>query len=152
MSPAELEKYLHEHIPLSKAMETTVISVDDDAVALSAPLEPNLNHRGTAFGGSVATLAILSGWTHVHFKLRREGIETHTVIHESSVHYDKPIQDRLIACCGDLPPEVWARFIRTLKRKGKARIRVQATVHSAGQAACSFQGSYVATLRELSTN
>ena len=112
-------------------METTVISADDEAVALAAPLEPNLNHRGTAFGGSVATLAILSGWTHVHFKLRRAGLKTHTVIHESSVHYDKPIQDRLVARCGDIPLEEWERFTRTLKRKGKARIHVQATVHSA---------------------
>lgn len=128
-------------------MGTTVVSVDDDAVSLAAPLEPNLNHRGTAFGGSVATLAILTGWTHVHFKLRRAGLETHTVIHESAVHYDKPIQDRLIARCGDIPAAEWERFTRTLKRKGKARIRVTATVHSAGVSACSFSGSYVAILR-----
>jgi len=47
MLPAELEQYLHEHIPLSKAMAVFVVSVAQDAVVLGAPLAPNINHRET---------------------------------------------------------------------------------------------------------
>jgi len=50
MSPAELESYLHEHIPLSKAMAVSVAEASVDSVTVSAPLEPNINHRATVFG------------------------------------------------------------------------------------------------------
>jgi len=36
LDPRDLEQYLHEHIPLSKAMQVTVIARDPDRVVLSA--------------------------------------------------------------------------------------------------------------------
>ncbi|WP_436054037.1 YiiD C-terminal domain-containing protein [Phenylobacterium sp. LjRoot225] len=45
---------------MSKAMQVEVIAAKTDATILRAPLEPNINHRETAFGGSVSALAILS--------------------------------------------------------------------------------------------
>jgi len=50
----ELESYLHAHIPLTRAMQVSVVSVEPDSVLLSAPLAPNTNHRDTVFGGSAA--------------------------------------------------------------------------------------------------
>ena len=49
-----LEQYLHAHIPLSAAMGVSVVQVADEAITLSAPLEPNINHRDTVFGGSAS--------------------------------------------------------------------------------------------------
>ncbi|MGK7937166.1 MAG: YiiD C-terminal domain-containing protein [Xenococcaceae cyanobacterium] len=63
-----VENYLHEHIPISQVMAVSVDSLDESRVILSAPLAPNINHRNTAFGGSISTLAILSAWTFVHVK------------------------------------------------------------------------------------
>ena len=83
METGAVEAYLHEHIPLSAAMGTRVVRADPAEVRLEAPLEPNLNHRATAFGGSVAALAILAGWTVVHLRLRTEGVEARTVIQRS---------------------------------------------------------------------
>jgi thioesterase domain-containing protein len=128
-------------------MHASVVSVTPESTTLSAPLDPNLNHRETAFGGSVAALAILSGWTHVHFKLSGEGFETYTVIQDSSVRYDKPIEGPFVVKCGDIDPEEWSRFVRMLSRKGKARIHVGATIESGGEVAGSFKGAYVAILR-----
>jgi thioesterase domain-containing protein len=62
MTPIELERYLHEHIPLSHAMRVGVVTVDAGTVVLRAPLEPNINHRETVFGGSASALAILAAW------------------------------------------------------------------------------------------
>jgi hypothetical protein len=41
MTPAELQKYLHDHIPLSAAMQVSVVEVASDSVIVSAPLSPN---------------------------------------------------------------------------------------------------------------
>ena len=125
-------------------MAVRVLESGLDAVSLTAELEPNLNHRATAFGGSVAALAILTGWSYVHVRLRCEGIEMHTVIHESHVHYDLPIERDFSARC-ERPDEVrWARFVRALSRHGKGRVRLAVTVSSGGRDVARFEGAYVA--------
>ena len=64
MSPAQLERYLHEQIPLSKTMQVGCISVTQESVVLRAPLAPNINHHATLFGGSASALAILVAITN----------------------------------------------------------------------------------------
>ncbi|PSB47247.1 YiiD C-terminal domain-containing protein, partial [Chamaesiphon polymorphus] len=65
VSCTDVEQYLHEHIPLSKAMAVSVSSIDSSGVILSAPLQPNINHRSTVFGGSISAVSVLSAWTLV---------------------------------------------------------------------------------------
>ena len=69
--PIELEWYLHEHIPLSKATEVSVVSVAEDTVILRAAA--NINHRETVFGGSASAIAVLAAWRLLHARLRRRG-------------------------------------------------------------------------------
>jgi hypothetical protein len=73
VSPAELERYLHEHIPLSRAMGVAVDSATTDGVRLRAPLAPNINHRETVFGGSASALCILAAWQRLDAMLARKG-------------------------------------------------------------------------------
>jgi thioesterase domain-containing protein len=120
-----------------------VIEAGPDRVRIRAPLEPNLNHRSTAFGGSVAALAVLSGWTLVHLRLASQGLRARTVIQESTVRYDAPIHDVFDAVCEAPAAEAWARFTRTLARRGRGRVRVRASVASEGRVAASFEGAYV---------
>ena len=70
----DLEHYLHEHIPLSRAMQAQVLAASTEGITLGAPLAPNINHRETVFGGSASALAILAAWALVHTRLRAEGI------------------------------------------------------------------------------
>ena len=55
----DTERFLHEQIPLTKAMEVTLESYDGSQLVVTAPLEPNYNHLGTAFGGSLSALTTL---------------------------------------------------------------------------------------------
>ena len=61
-------------------MQVRVIEVTKDLVILAAPIKPNINHRSTVFGGSASTLAILSAWTLINFRLQSENINTRLVI------------------------------------------------------------------------
>ena len=87
---AAVEQYLHEHIPISKAMEVAVTSMDQYGVILSAPLAPNINHRNTVFGGSISTLAILSAWTFVHVQLELLNLSSRIGIQSNSLGYTNP--------------------------------------------------------------
>lgn len=141
--PKDLEAYLHAHIPLSAYMGVTVVSAGDDGVRLWAPLEPNLNHRGTVFGGSASALAILAGWTLVHARMRRMPFPVRIVIRRNAVEYDRPLPEAFEAFCPSPPDEVWEAFEEALARRSKARLTVSATLASGGETVGSFTGEYV---------
>lgn len=110
MDATEVEKYLHEHIPLSKDMKVMVVSVDADAVVLQAPLEPNINHRETVFGGSASALAILAAWSLLYVRLREDGVEARLVIQRNTMEYHKPIFGEFSAKSSIEQAETWPRF------------------------------------------
>ena len=141
---ADVEAYLRAQIPLSEAIDIRVLEAGPERVRIQAPLEPNLNHSATAFGGSVAALALLAGWTLVQTRLDREGLPARTVIHETSIRYDAPIESAFTAACEAPEPDAWIRFAGTLRRRGKARIRVTIRVECGGRVAATAEGAYVA--------
>lgn len=144
MLPFELEQYLHAQIPLSQAMAVKVVSIDDSAVVLSAPLAPNTNHQATVFGGSVSALAMLAAWSLLHTRLRAAGITSRLVIQRSSIEYLRPIAGEFVACATLAEMPQWARFNTTLTRRHRARIGVQAFIEYAGEVSGRFTGEFVA--------
>ncbi|MDQ1153777.1 thioesterase domain-containing protein [Brevundimonas sp. SORGH_AS_0993] len=144
MTADALQTYLHDHIPLSHAMQVSVRAVTADALTLEAPLAPNINHRDTVFGGSASALAILSAWSLVHTKLATEGLKARLVIQSNTVHYDQPIAGTFQSTAILATPADWPRFLAMFRRRGKARITVAAILTENGQAAGRFEGSFVA--------
>ncbi len=144
MSPSELEKYLHDHIPLSRAMEIGVVQVQPEAVILSAPLAPNINHRDTVFGGSASAVAILAAWSLLHTRLSGEGIASRLVIQRNTMSYERPIDGTFTAEAVIASPEAWGRFLHMFKRRGKARITVTSLLNFGGKVAGRFEGEFVA--------
>jgi thioesterase domain-containing protein len=142
--PIELEKYIHEHIPLSRAMAVAVVSVDEEAVTLQAPLEPNINHRQTVFGGSASALAIVAGWSLLHVRLLAEGIPHRLVIQRNSMEYLRPILGQFTARSSLERPDRWRPFRAALARRGKARVTVLATLECSGCMVGRFAGEFVA--------
>lgn len=124
-------------------MEARVVDATPERVTVAAPLAPNLNHRDTAFGGSVAALAILAGWTLVHVRLRDAGIAAHTVIQTSEVRYLAPIEAPFEAEARPPAPTAWKRFLATLKRRGRGRVHLQVGVRSDGAVVATLEGAYV---------
>ena len=60
LSPAALEAFLHAKIPLTKAMGLRAIETGPRQIVLEAPLEPNINHLGSVFGGTLHALPTLA--------------------------------------------------------------------------------------------
>jgi thioesterase domain-containing protein len=143
VSPAEVEAYLHRHIPISAAMGVRVLACAREGVTLTAPLAPNINHRATVFGGSVSAIAILAGWTWLHFALRDAGLESRLVIQRNTVEYLAPIADGFEASCVGLPAAELEKVFRTLKRLGKARVTLAAKLSCGGKTVATFEGDYV---------
>jgi thioesterase domain-containing protein len=144
MTHHQVERYLHKHIPLSAAMQVTVQSLTAKSLTLQAPLAPNINHQETVFGGSASTLAILSAWSLLHTRLAQEGIASQLVIQRNEMAYLKPMTEDFTATAALVDEQDWTRFLKMLRRKGKARIRVAAFLYSGQLLAGKFSGEYVA--------
>jgi thioesterase domain-containing protein len=144
MSPTELQRYLHDHIPLSQAMQVCAVAVSTDSVLLSAPLAPNINHRETVFGGSASALAILAAWSLLHVRLRAEGVDCRLVIQRNTMAYARPIQGEFFARSSLEQAAQWPTFLRMLQRKGKARASVLSVLEHTGQPAGQLHGEFVA--------
>jgi thioesterase domain-containing protein len=145
MTPEELQRYLHEHIPLTAAMEVKVVSCGPDAVHLSAPLAPNINHRDTVFGGSASALAIMSAWCVVRIRLIGTPDENaRIVIQKNSMNYLTPIDSDFAAISPGPDREVWDKLLNGLHRKGIGRIAINSTIFAAGIPAAEFAGTFVA--------
>lgn len=144
MTPTELERYLHRHIPLSGAMQVSVLAVGPEQVSLSAPLAPNINHRDSVFGGSAAAVAVLAAWSLVHTRLVDAGLPSRLVIQRNTMHFARPITGTFTAR-SFLPDDAqWARFAHMLERKNRARISVSCELLFSGQRAGYFAGEFVA--------
>lgn len=144
ITATSVRAYLHDHIPLSRAMEVDVLVVEPHTVVLAAPLAPNINHRGTAFGGSVAALATLAGWTLLHVSLTARKIDARLVIMRSAIDYEAPINGRFEATASRDDELSWERFVDTFERRGRARISVTSLLTCAGAAVGRFVGEFVA--------
>ncbi|KKC39459.1 thioesterase [Devosia epidermidihirudinis] len=144
MTPSDLEHYLHDHIPLSRAMAVQVISLSDDKVILGAPLAPNINHRDTVFGGSASSVAILAAWSLLHIKLVAASFPSRVVIQRNSMDYLLPIAGDFTAVSALEPTENWDRFVRMLSRKGVARIAITSELIYEDAVAGRLHGEFVA--------
>jgi thioesterase domain-containing protein len=138
----DTERFLHEQIPLTLAMGATVESYDAGQLVLSAPLAPNHDHLGTAFGGSLAALATLAGYALLWLQLGDR--QAHIVIRESTMRYRRPVRGTLRAVCLRPDDATWAAFHSTFEAAGKAHIKLRVHIEHAEQTCVEFEGEFVA--------
>jgi thioesterase domain-containing protein len=139
-----LQKYLHERIPISKAMGVEVLEATVDGVKLAAPLSPNINHRETVFGGSASAVAILSAWSLLYLRLKNENMNSRIVIQRSTITYEQPITDMFTSSSVVCDPSDWLKFITTLKRRKRARVKIRSILECNERKVGEFEGDFVA--------
>ncbi|BDG04207.1 thioesterase domain-containing protein [Anaeromyxobacter oryzae] len=144
MTADEITAYVHEHIPITRSLGVRVEHYDGQSVRLAALLRPNLNHRATAFGGSLSSVAILSGWVLLHLQLREHGIANRLVIQRSALDFEAPVDGDFTAACTLPPAPAWSRFLSTLARHSSARVTVTSTLECASGVGGRHLGTYVA--------
>lgn len=142
-----LETYLWAHIPLTKAMGIKSELATSQKIVLSAPLSLNINHKLTAFGGSLHSIATLACWSLLHVNLKKLGFEkAQIVIAKSEVSYLIPVNSDFKAECCFSDSLEWDKFFKTLTRKGKARIELKAKILQDMKLCIDYTGTFVAIL------
>jgi len=139
----QLETVLHEEIPLTRHIGIMVDSYDGHKLCLRAPLENNTNHKSTAFGGSLYSIAVLCGWGLLYLKMQECELAGHIVIQESQARYDLPVSSDIVAETAFDSEAQLDKFIRTFERKGRARVQLGILVRQGAEIAFRLDGRYV---------
>ena len=145
-SLSEIEKYLHEQIPVTRFMEIRLVSRSPDGIRFRAPLGPNINHRDTAFGGSIATLGILAGWAYIHLELMEINLDCRLVIKKSALDFLEPISGDFEAYSKAPEPAKWEKFRKNLEQYRMARLVMTSELYYQERLAGKHEGIYVASL------
>jgi thioesterase domain-containing protein len=144
----DLLRFIRDKIPLARAMDLRLHHYAPDCLALAAPLAPNVNDKGCAFGGSLASLMTLTGWALVELALQQRGEACDVFVGDSHVRYLEPVwgdfraEARLAGGAG------FEAFFDTLDARGKARIDVHCVVPGSGERpAATLEARFVAKRR-----
>jgi thioesterase domain-containing protein len=126
----KLKQFFIAHLPITQFMGLDVESYDGDTLILTAPLEPNINDKQTAFGGSLYNTAVMACWGMIYLKTQEKGIACNQVVTEGSMKYIAPIDGRIRAICHAPSEEELTNFFEHFERKGKARISLEAAIYN----------------------
>jgi len=138
-----LQDVLHTEIPLTKHIGLSVVEHTDLSLTLSAPIENNINHKCTAFGGSIYSVSVLSGWGLIYLVLKKHNLSGHIVIQESNTKFIKPVNTDIKAKCSFSSTNQYDKFINMYKRKGVARIKLISKISCNNENSVTFNGTYV---------
>lgn len=138
----ELNDYLSHHVPLFRAMQARLERCDASGLTLTAPLEPNVNDKGTAFGGAMAAISALTGWAMTTLTLREHGESAEIVITDSTLKFLRPVREVIVAECVLPETTVVEHFIQRYRHRGKARWTVEVVIRADGAPAMTFSGQY----------
>ncbi|MBO3276414.1 YiiD C-terminal domain-containing protein [Pseudomonas schmalbachii] len=139
-----LTRYLHEHIPLTVAMDIRAQPSPPGHLRLSAPHAPNRNPHNTVFGGSLATLAIAAGWTLLFDALRREELHAALVIQHYECDYRAPAAAEFVAEA--VLPAEWPAFVEQLRTRKRARLKLPVSLTCEGREVLTASAMYAARM------
>ncbi|HEY1313884.1 MAG TPA: YiiD C-terminal domain-containing protein [Steroidobacteraceae bacterium] len=143
-----LQNRITREFVLAAHIGIMVESADDAAVVLSAPLTPNANYKGTAFGGSLYSVAVLAGWAWVTRYLAARGLPADAVIQESNMRFLRPVLGALRARAAAPAGNEIDKFRKMLQRAGRGRISLQVEIGNNQSAAALFHGVFAAAVRQ----
>ena len=143
----ELEKKLHKEIPLTNFMQLKVSNYDENELVTTAPLDVNINDKGTAFGGSLATMTIISSWSICWLISKELGFDSNNIVvikNENS--YKKPVTKDIICHTTKPTIEQLNMLKEKLKKKKSASIKIYSKIIEDGEICVEFEGYYVIKL------
>lgn len=146
----EFIAWLKGQIPLINHMGFGEPSYDGHSLTLSAELAPNVNDKGTGFGGSLATLATLCGWAMVTLYLRERGRDCDVMIRDSQLKYLTPVTGDFSAITVLPEPTELDSFMSYIDSKGRGRLNLDVEIRQGDKVAMTLSGAYVAVEREES--
>lgn len=83
----------------------------------------------------------------MRIKLGYEELDCRIVIHSSTVDFTKPVETDFRASAALSDPQDWEKFLALLRRRGMARIKVDAWLDTGNEPLARFTGRFAAVIK-----
>lgn len=142
-----LTSFLHNKIPLTQAMTVEVVEAGFARLILRVPLAPNLNHHGTAFGGSLSTAGTVAAWTWLYASLQSLGfVDAKIVVMHSESEFYAPVREDFSVEVHAPDETTWETFLAKLRQKQRGSVPLSALVCEGGREAFLLRGVFHVSL------
>lgn len=143
----ELQNKLYNDIPLTKIMEIKIQNYTNQELITTASLGININDKGTAFGGSLSTITIISGWSLSWLISKELGFDSNNiVIIKNETSFRRPVTKDIV--CHTQKPSL--EEIQILKEKlltkKSASLKIKSKIIEDNETCVDFVGFYVIKL------
>ena len=135
-----LKAYMTARIAPARALGLSVEALDP--LTIAAPLEANLNDKGTGFAGSLFSAAALAGWALLTRWCASEGVDAEVVLQSSTARFLTPARAGFRAVVQEMEPRQREKLRRMLARSGRGRAEVAVDVKCHEAIVMSFSGAY----------
>lgn len=130
-----------EQIPILQYMGISFSEFKEGAMRTDMPLAPNINDKNTGFGGSIVTMATITGWALLSILLNKDDKKYDVVIVESNTHYKLPVTTDCYGIARLNEGQI-LKLLRDLVISGKARTHIDVAIHVDDQEVATFHGQY----------
>jgi len=143
----ELQEKLHNEIPLTKVMDIKIHEYNEKELITTAPLGININDKGTAFGGSLSTMTIISSWSLCWLISKELGFDSkNIVVIKNENSYRKPVTKDIV-CYTQKPSKEEIEILKhKLETKKSASIKINSFIIEDDEICVEFLGYYVIKL------
>ena len=132
-------------MPPAQALKLRLTDYDGERLRLCAPLSPNINDKGNAFGGSLASVMTLAAWALMSTKLEEAGCRADVYVQDSTLRYLAPLYDDLNAVAELGPDQDWTAIVAKFALRGWVRAQLEAAIcDGSGRVCCTLEGRFVA--------
>lgn len=140
--PATFLAWLKDAIPLVEGLGIHEMWREDECLSWTLELSPNLNDKGTGFGGALAAQTTLLGWCWVTLWLRRRGITRDVVVAEARQRFLAPVTGDYRLNCLPVSADSSTELAQRLNERGRGRIRLVQQLWCGDTLCLEAEGSY----------
>jgi thioesterase domain-containing protein len=137
-----LTDFFAESLPVTDYLGMRVHEYDSHAFSLSIDLQPSINDKLTAFGGSLYNVCVMNCWGMVYLQARERGINPNIVVSKGEIEYLRPVKDELIVANCFSADVDWDAYYRSVGTESNPKVRLSSVVMSNGREAVRFNGEY----------
>lgn len=141
------QQWLGEAIPMVGALGIQGMSQSADqeggSLTWQLALTPNLNDKGTGFGGALTAQTTLQGWCWVTLWLRQQGRVQDVVVAEASQRFIAPVTSDYRMICTARHPDGLQQLAEKLSQRGRGSIELTHQLHCGDTLCLEAHGRYV---------
>lgn len=129
-----VEEFLHNRVPLSRAINCQVVEATDKSLKLSAPKFVNTVTDDAFSDTSVLNLCNLASWAFLQISLQRLNYKPFTSLTQATLAKHREIDSNshhIYAVCSLPSDKEWQQFLRMLSRKARAKVSLVTTLSDA---------------------